>query len=335
MCFLWAGAVSGNEASFMVEVPERESKVARLRSLPKDVKIEFVVTSARPIVVALVAQGDLNFRTGAYNAVFKGRVDRSLTFGVTIPKSDHYLVVLDNRSGDQVVSVTVGVKAHTSGMPEPKPSSSVGAGGLDRAEAEKVQAFLERLGLQLRQVFEFEPIPFQVRSCGEAAAVATRRGIVLCTEAAKALKAKLGDPRKVSDALLFTIFHELGHLLLAQWQSPVYANEEVADEFATVVLVMLDQRDRIKAIVEYFAAEPTLRELMAKHQHDDRHPLSMQRARNIQNWLGEPGLVRRWQPLLVPHLTTPALEKLVERPPLWADSALLRQQLVERRDGVR
>lgn len=339
LCWLgWPAPAGAAEAALTVDVPAGQSKVARLRSLPKDAAVQVAVTSGQPITIALVAQSELTRAGNAAQAVFKGTVEKTLAFAVRIPKADHYLVVLDNRAGAQPAPVTLSLKASAGQSPpaEPAATPSTPGGTADaRAKAEKVEAFLEKLGMELRRVFMFEPFRFQVRRCGTATALATTGGIVICTEYARELQAKLGDRQKVNDALLFTIFHELGHILLGQWKSPVYQNEEVADEFATVLLVMLNQKERVGAIVDYFAANPSVSEAIAKTQRDDRHPLSVQRARNIRHWLNDAELVRRWQPMLVPHLNTPILEKILEHPPAWADVAATRQELAARAAAAR
>ncbi len=135
----------------------------------------------------------------------------------------------------------------------------------------------------------------------------------------------------MENALLFTLFHEIGHVLLKQWAYPTYASEETADEFATVLIVMLDQKERLRAQAEFFHADASILELISKALSNDRHPLSGQRARNILRGSEDPGLVRRWQPIFVPHMQTPVLERLRQAPTRWADLALVEQELAARR----
>ncbi len=130
----------------------------------------------------------------------------------------------------------------------------------------------------------FDPFPIQVRRRGAATAFVRNAGIVLCAEYAKKLYETLGDKQRASGALLFTLFHEVGQVLLQQWQYPFHDNEEVADEFATAVMVMLNMKQRVLAKAEFFAANPSMSEILAKTFKDDRHPLSVQRARNIRRW---------------------------------------------------
>ncbi len=140
----------------------------------------------------------------------------------------------------------------------------------------------------------------------------------------------LGEKKKAANALMFILLHEVGHVLLRQWNYPFYRNEEVADEFATVLMVMFSQKERARSQAEYFAALPMSKEFRQKLSKDDRHPLSVQRARNILRWVDDSALVRRWQPVLVPHMQTDFLERLQQEPTSWTVRALVGQELAAR-----
>jgi hypothetical protein len=96
-------------------------------------------------------------------------------------------------------------------------------------------------------------------------------------------------------------------------------------------MVMMGQKERARSKAEYFAANPSGAEALAKLFRDDRHPVSPQRTRNILRWLNDPQLVRKWQPMLVPHMQTAILEKLQQRPTTWTDSELVEKELAARR----
>ena len=112
--------------------------------------------------------------------------------------------------------------------------------------------------------------------------------------------------------LLFVVFHEIGHVLLNQWHYPFYDNESIADEFATVLLVMVGEKKQLRATAEYFASKNTRTELLAKAFKDDRHPLSIQRARNMINWMSDRERLERWQTVFIPHLQTKVLKRWQE-----------------------
>jgi hypothetical protein len=71
-------------------------------------------------------------------------------------------------------------------------------------------------------------------------------------------------------------------------------------------------------------------EALGKQFRDERHPVSAQRARNILRWLDDSNLVRKWQPLLVPHMQTAVLRRLLASPPAWADRELIEKTLAAR-----
>jgi hypothetical protein len=239
-------------------------------------------------------------------------------------------VILDNRSGTEPRQVRVTVRGSLGGAGEAggekPPAAPDGRGSLAEAE-EKLREFEQNL----RTLFVFEPFPIRVNRCGAPRAFSGQFGIVLCQEYAQRLYATLGDKAKAADALVFTLFHEVGHVLLRQWGYPFFANEDLADEFATAVMVMLGQQERVRAKAEYFAANPALAEAMAKAFRDDRHSLSAQRARNIARWLKDPALVRRWQTIFVPHMQTAVLERLRQKPTAWTELALVEKEMAARR----
>ena len=196
---------------------------------------------------------------------------------------------------------------------------------------EAFQRQLDDFQRNLNEVFIFDPLPLTIKECGAPKAFTTSSAIVLCREYVSMLQETLGDRTKAGDAILFTVFHEFGHVLLAQWRYPAYDNEEVADEFATATMVLVGQKDRVRAKAEYFAAKPSSAEAIAKAFRDDRHPLSAQRARNILRWADDPTLVRKWQALFVPHLQTAALKRFLQEPEPLMDRGLIAQELAARR----
>ena len=198
---------------------------------------------------------------------------------------------------------------------------------LHRAFDQKLSDFERRLN----QVFVFDPFPIHAKQCGAPQAFSGPSGIVLCQEFAVMLLATLGDQTKAAAALMFIIFHELGHVLMKQWHYPFFNNEEVADEFATALMVMVGQRERVHAAAEFLAANPSMLEAIAKVFRDDRHPLSAQRARNILRWLRDPLLVRKWQKVFVPHMQTAMLKRLLQQSSDWINRALVTHELTTRR----
>jgi hypothetical protein len=316
-----ASPVAGKQATFTVDVPPGRWKALRVQQLPQEANVAVEVQSTGQVTVAF-ARHDASARSlASLRSLFQGLADNRLAFAVTIPAAGDYVVVLDNRTAAEPRTVTVTVRA-TRGEQEKVPQQQ-GLGATERQFSE-----VER---QLARLFIFEPFPIRVRRCGMPQAFSGPSGIILCQELGKKLLTTLGDKTKANDTLLFTLFHELGHTLLKQWHYPFFANEEVADEFATALLIMVGHRERVRAATEFLAANPSTAEALAKVFRDDRHPLSVQRARNILRWLQDPQLVHRWQKIFVPHMQTAMLKQLERQPTAWTDSALIAQELATRR----
>lgn len=300
-------------ATFTTEVPSGQWKSVRLRNVPAGAVVTVDVELSGALTVTMVSLEDAQRFPAVERPLFSGEADSRLSFSVTAPAAGTYVVLFDNRTGDAARAVEVTLRASR--------STPTGA----------TQTILQGFARDLHKIFMFEPFPIRVERCGVPQAFAGRSGIVLCTEYAQKLYDALGDKAKAADALLFTLFHEVAHMLLAQWKYPFFANEEVADEFATAAMIMLGQRARVRAKAEFFAANPSAAEAIAKLFRDDRHPLSPQRARNILRWAEDPQLVRRWQSIFVPHMQTRMLEQLQERPTAWTDLGLVEKELTERR----
>jgi hypothetical protein len=303
------------EATFSVEIPLGVWKGARIKNIPAGTTLGVEAAVDGPVDVLLLSSEDYR-RNAVERPIFKGTTSDRLSFSVVAPKDGDYYVVIDNRAGSGARSAKLTVSGET------RTPSGDGASGRD--------ADLQKFERRLSVLFDFEPFPIRVGSCPSGAQV-EGEAVVLCEEYLDQLRRKLEDRSKIEDVLLFTLLHEIGHALLRQWRYPTYASEETADEFATVLLVMLNQEERLEAQAEFFHANASLLELLSKSVKNDRHPLSAQRARNIRRWSQEEDLVRRWQPVLVPHMRTPVLQKLREAPKPWTDVALVERELAERR----
>lgn len=314
------------EATLNVDLAARQWRAVRLKSLPQGAVVAVEARTSGPIGVAFVDAAGYRRLPALARPLFRGEARRRVAFSVTISATGDHYVVLDNRAGADVRAVEVTVRARRGQRSLPSPAPEASDPDLDAAD-EKLREFQRDLG----RLLVFDPFPIDARACGTPNAFAGDFGVVLCREYAQHLYAALGDRQKAGDALLFALFHEVAHVLLRQWAYPFYDNEDVADEMAAALLVLLGQRGRLAAKAEYFAGNPALAEALAKIHRDDRHSLSPQRARNLLRWAEDPDLLRRWQTVFVPRLQTAALERLAARPPAWADAALVARTLAERR----
>ena len=314
--FASVALASGKEATVNVEVRGGTWKSIRLKNLPKGAVVALDMSTDGAVTVTLVDEADHRRAPDFREPLFTSRVDRKISFSVTIPSPGNFYVVFDNRLTAASRSINLTVHAER---------------GKTRDRNAAAERILKRFENQLNKVFIFEPFPVHVKECGQATTFVRDSGIVLCAQYARKLHDMLADQARSSDALLFSLFHEVGHIFPQQWKHPSYGNEKMADEFATAIMVMLNLKQHVLEHADFFSANPSLSENLAKTLKDDHHPLSIQRARNISRWAKDLHLLEKWQRIFVPHMQTHVLERLQNRPPPWADLALINEELASRR----
>ncbi len=300
-----------------MDVSAGQFKAIRLRALPKNAVVAVRLESDGYISVAVVDTINyLKFKfKKSHHPLFVGQVHKRFGFSVTIPKTDDYYLVLDNRKGRESKSVKVMVNAARSGA--------------DQLEsANKILRTFER---QLHRVFVFAPFTFETKQCGEPKAFIEGAGIVLCTEYLYQLYDVLKDKQIAQSALAFSIFHEVGRMLLSEWHHTLSDEKRTANEFATVLMIMVNQGKRAGDISRYLINHPYESKLLRKRLHDLRHPLSVETSRKIIDWLKTPKLVQKWQKVLVPHMQTRLLKKLYQHPTDWTDLPAIKKELAVRR----
>jgi hypothetical protein len=122
---LAAPAGGAATAQVTVEVPAGETRTVRLRKLPRGAVIGVSVVVSGRLRIALVSA--LQLKSDKPEALFRGSLERRLSFRVVIPESSDYYLVLDNRSGDTPVKTTATVRAEKKASP-PAPKVPPGQG---------------------------------------------------------------------------------------------------------------------------------------------------------------------------------------------------------------
>jgi len=312
---LWlSSAAAESLATVNLDIPPGKWKSIRLKNLPRDAVVAVQVVSNGGVAVAFLDSRDHQDFSRTSRPLFLGRLEKRVSFAVSIPAKGDYFVVLDNRSGQEPRAVTVMVRAARAST----------------NQARSAKEILSRFEQQLHQIFVFDPFPTGVKQCGRPKAFAGTSGIFLCAEYVHYLYDVLKDQKRTKDALSFSLFHEAARALLSKWNHPFSANEEMADEFATVLMIMVNQKSRVFATAEYFIKNPSASETLLKLFGDGPHPLSVQRARNILSWARDPQLARKWQKVLVPHMQTALLRRLQHQPTPWTDLSLVENELLQR-----
>lgn len=241
---------------------------------------------------------DLNnfqlLKTGQAFSTWQGaspRIARQASYTFTAPASGVYYLVLDNRANLIGRDMTLRVTRN--------------ANGPNLRAAALTQVFEQRYAA-LKAAFIFPDFDIHVQSCGQANAF-SNPDITMCAELLDEVAQK-GVPA----AELFVFYHEVGHSLLNLWQYPGHDNEDTADEFATAILMMLDQQDVVLQAAQWWASQDSQAEVGLVLVADDRHSISIQRARNMLNWLNrEDEILSRWMNVMIPNLTDTVLEDVV------------------------
>jgi hypothetical protein len=110
--FFSLGGAMAAQAGVSVDLPAGELKTIRLRNIPLGTIVAVRIVSTGRVLIALVGGKQLNPAEGARTrAVFRGMVERSLSFKVTIPETDDYYLVLNNRRGKEALSVEADIRA--------------------------------------------------------------------------------------------------------------------------------------------------------------------------------------------------------------------------------
>ena len=268
----------------------------------------------KDISAVVLDEGGLSqFRQGlSFRGQGKQKALAPFAFEASIPATGSYYLLLDNTYAKLIKKkAAVGVKK-TFAWPEPL--------------AVSVRTSLEQVYSGLRGVFEFQDFNIYIKPCGQVNAYSSGNGdITLCTELMSAFANKPG-------VFMGTLFHELGHTLPNLWGLPGVQNEDMADEFATVLLLRIrDGRERIEEWLSFFENRDAMKEARNMIRRGDTHSLSVQRIRNIRNHVSRAAdLQLRWNRQLYPHMTDSALQQIAAASSAIESADLARAELAKR-----
>ena len=244
-----------------------------------------------------------------------GKIMSSSSYSFKVPEANIYYLVLDNTRKFARRTVQTYAYKITEGETE---------------ESKQTKEFYSGLYNEfLKKLFIFDDFDIYIEMCGTANAFSSPH-IVICNELNTLL-----FRQNVPEAILFVFLHEAAHSLLNVWDYPLYDNEDAADEFATVMLLLVEDKAAALDAAKWWANSGSNDEALSKLWLDDRHAISPQRARNIINWINkEDEITRRWLHLLIPKMTDEAVQAVADENLLGADTRFAQQELVKRQ-GVR
>lgn len=105
-----AAGVAAQEAALQTEIAPGKSKSVRLRGVPQGTGIAVRVVTSGRLLVALVGLKQLKEPKPDSKPVFRAAVQDKLTFRVTAPRTDDYLLVLNNRAGRETIKVELEIR---------------------------------------------------------------------------------------------------------------------------------------------------------------------------------------------------------------------------------
>jgi hypothetical protein len=248
-------------------------------------------------VITLAAQADCELwldlkRKDNGSRVFASKMPREWSTVVSIIESGEYMLYFHNRSSQECSfkgELTARLDKHAQGS---------------------VNQQLQRLSEQLRTVFIMEPIDYQLVDCKSSNSYAQGSKVLICRQHLETLQQQAGDKETAEHLILFTLMHETSHVLLTQWQYPFNNNEDVVDEFAVVLTRLMKKDDAVISQATYFEQQPSKAEYEHILANNDRHTLSIQRARNLRGWAEDKSLLARWMPVLIPHVQSDQLKAI-------------------------
>lgn len=176
--------------------------------------------------------------------------------------------------------------------------------------------------------FQTGPVMLSVEPCGQKNAYAslTTGAIVMCTELFEhALKYD-------SLGVIYQIFfHELGHILLGQLDLPGANNESLVDEFSIYMMLQTNTASLVSDALEFWMTRDSQTEALDRLNRNIKHPISIQRARNMVDVLRDAENVsRKWNKLIYPNLTAQALFDARDKPTVVDNPALANRILISR-----
>jgi Putative metallopeptidase len=254
----------------------------------------------------LLAGRQFNYFTGT-----SGSVRNTAKYAFQVPQANIYYLVLDN-TGAWLLPRNVQLYVYAR-LPQPTPQQI------------EAQRQMNSMYDGLKSFFIFDDFHISIQHCGLENAFSDPN-ITICMELVESL-----HDQNLDQAVAFVLFHELGHTLLRSWGQPGWDNEDMADEFATALLVIAKQQQTALSAAQWWASQTSEQQALAKLWLDDRHTVSPQRARNIVHWLNQPDeFVRRWLRVLTPNMQTEALKKLLDDTDPRIDKTLVRGELAKR-----
>ena len=312
LCLAHIIELQAAEATFNVEVPSKQWKAVRLKNIPRGATVKVSLKTSGTIIAMFMDSASYRKLPKIVNPLFRGELEKKLSFTIKIEKTDHYYMVLSNRSRSLSRQVEVTFNA-TQGTAQ-----------------DDTQQTLIKFEYALYNYMIFKPFSIKMEFCNKAQPPHGSDALVLCVEYVQKLHGLLRDKNKMGGMSMFALLHNAGHIILSQWQHPGFDDERVADEFATALIVMLGQKDRTKNAMKMLVSQAPDIQGIDTMIRAKWHMPTAYRMREIIQLLDDVKFVKSWQAVFVPHMQTRQLSRLLETPQPWIDIELIKRELASR-----
>jgi hypothetical protein len=120
LLLLIAGSAAAADAALSIEIGAGKAKNIRLRNLPRGATMAVRIVTSGKLLVGLVSERQLRAPKPGSMPLFRGMVERQVTFRVSIPDSGDYFLVLSNRGGTTALEVQAEIRAVAGAKPAPR-----------------------------------------------------------------------------------------------------------------------------------------------------------------------------------------------------------------------
>ena len=210
---------------------------------------EFRYTTTAPIKILLIKQKDIEGENPTPNFLLNQTLVGSGAKIIQVPANDQYAAIIlkneNNYAADSYIRIDRVGK---------RPQSST----------RNIENILNITIDALSKTYNLPNIKIIAKPCGEVNAFSTPN-IVICTELIGDLAEK-GTIGAIHPILL----HELAHSLMYLWKIGDYRNEDLADEFA-MVLMAISTPDKLNDLIEWFNKRDSKSEILLKNINGSIH----------------------------------------------------------------
>ena len=267
-------------SSEKLTLPRGEMNSIELHSNAFGDHYEFRYATTAPIKILLIKQKDIEDENPIPNFLLHQTLIGTGVKIIQIPKNDQYAAIIlkneNNYAADSYIRIDRVGK---------RPQSS----------RKNIENILNITIDALSKTYNLPSMEIIVKPCGKVNAFSTP-DIIICTEL-------IGDlvEKETIRAIHPILLHELAHSLMYLWKIGDYRNEDLADEFA-MMLMSISDPDALNDLIEWFDKRDSKSEILLKNINGGKHSLSRQRAENARKILQNPTkLVEKWGKLMHPH----------------------------------